>query len=237
MSDEVVSGWRVATYTGGQGNCVEVGRSAAAVAVRDTKDRKGARCCASILPSGRRSRSSSKDRPVRRTGPRSEDRNPRAGVFVRADWPDDKSGRVCAGTPEISPGTLIHRCPPEPLERCPLACHRGDLQEEGSNGRNRRRFDRGTSQASSSGVRISSASRYWATSRGNVRLTENTRPIWAMTVDAHVGPALGSAWKPLRARPAPATGCRQHRAGDAAHLPVLGAPVHPHVPGFLQGNR
>jgi hypothetical protein len=41
MSDEVVSGWRVATYTGGQGNCVEVGKSAAAVAVRDTKDKKG----------------------------------------------------------------------------------------------------------------------------------------------------------------------------------------------------
>ena len=41
MSNEVVSGWRVATYTGGQGNCVEVGRSAAAVAVRDTKDRDG----------------------------------------------------------------------------------------------------------------------------------------------------------------------------------------------------
>ena len=40
MSDEMVSGWRVATYTGGQGNCVEVGRSAAAVAVRDTKDRE-----------------------------------------------------------------------------------------------------------------------------------------------------------------------------------------------------
>ena len=41
MSDEMVSGWRVASYTGGQGNCVEVGRSAAAIAVRDTKDEKG----------------------------------------------------------------------------------------------------------------------------------------------------------------------------------------------------
>jgi len=40
MSDEMVSGWRVATYTGGQGNCVEVGRSATVVAVRDTKDRE-----------------------------------------------------------------------------------------------------------------------------------------------------------------------------------------------------
>ena len=38
MSNEVVSDWRVATYTGGQGNCVEVGQSAAVVAVRDTKD-------------------------------------------------------------------------------------------------------------------------------------------------------------------------------------------------------
>ena len=41
MSSEVVCDWRVATYTGGQGNCVEVGRSATAVAVRDTKDREG----------------------------------------------------------------------------------------------------------------------------------------------------------------------------------------------------
>lgn len=41
MSDETVSGWRVASYTGGQGNCVEVGRYAAAVAVRDTKDKMG----------------------------------------------------------------------------------------------------------------------------------------------------------------------------------------------------
>ncbi len=40
MSNEVVPGWRVATYTGGQGNCVEVGRSATAIAVRDTKARK-----------------------------------------------------------------------------------------------------------------------------------------------------------------------------------------------------
>ena len=39
MTDEAVSGWRVATYTGGQGNCVEVGQSATTVAVRDTKDR------------------------------------------------------------------------------------------------------------------------------------------------------------------------------------------------------
>jgi Domain of unknown function (DUF397) len=41
MSDEAVSGWRVSTYTGGQGNCVEVGRSANTIAVRDTKDREG----------------------------------------------------------------------------------------------------------------------------------------------------------------------------------------------------
>jgi hypothetical protein len=40
MSDEAVFGWRVATYTGGQGNCVEIGRSAAAIAVRDTKDKE-----------------------------------------------------------------------------------------------------------------------------------------------------------------------------------------------------
>jgi hypothetical protein len=40
MSDETVSGWRVATYTGGQGNCVEVGKSATTIAVRDTKSRE-----------------------------------------------------------------------------------------------------------------------------------------------------------------------------------------------------
>jgi hypothetical protein len=41
MSSDSVSDWRVATYTGGQGNCVEMGRSATTVAVRDTKDREG----------------------------------------------------------------------------------------------------------------------------------------------------------------------------------------------------
>lgn len=40
MSDEMVSDWRVASYTGGQGNCVEVGREVAAIAVRDTKNRE-----------------------------------------------------------------------------------------------------------------------------------------------------------------------------------------------------
>lgn len=40
MSNKVVPDWRVATYTGGQGNCVEVGSSVAVVAVRDTKDRE-----------------------------------------------------------------------------------------------------------------------------------------------------------------------------------------------------
>ena len=40
MSDEAVSDWRVATYTGGQGNCVEVGRSATSIAVRDTKNKE-----------------------------------------------------------------------------------------------------------------------------------------------------------------------------------------------------
>jgi len=40
MSDEVVSGWRVATYTGGQGNCVEVGRASSIIAARDTKNRE-----------------------------------------------------------------------------------------------------------------------------------------------------------------------------------------------------
>ena len=34
------------------------------------------------------------------------------------------------------------------------------------------------------GVWISSAGRYWATRRGNLRLTESVHPGWAMTVDA-----------------------------------------------------
>jgi hypothetical protein len=34
------------------------------------------------------------------------------------------------------------------------------------------------------GVWISSAGRYWATRRGNLRLTENVYSGWAMTVDA-----------------------------------------------------
>ena len=41
MNNNQVCGWRVATYTGGQGNCVEVGASTAMIAVRDTKDREG----------------------------------------------------------------------------------------------------------------------------------------------------------------------------------------------------
>lgn len=36
-----VASWRVATYTGGQGNCVEVGDANRAIIVRDTKDRDG----------------------------------------------------------------------------------------------------------------------------------------------------------------------------------------------------
>jgi hypothetical protein len=39
MSSVTVSDWRVASYTGGQGNCIEVGTSGALVAVRDTKDK------------------------------------------------------------------------------------------------------------------------------------------------------------------------------------------------------
>jgi anti-sigma regulatory factor (Ser/Thr protein kinase) len=34
--------------------------------------------------------------------------------------------------------------------------------------------------------------------RDNFRLTKNTRPIWTMAVNANAGPALGSAWQPLR---------------------------------------
>jgi hypothetical protein len=34
--------WRKASYSNGQGNCVEVGHAAEKVAVRDTRDRAGA---------------------------------------------------------------------------------------------------------------------------------------------------------------------------------------------------
>lgn len=71
-------------------------------------------------------------------------------------------------------------------------------RRKGSNGRHKRRFDRGASQTSSFGIRNSSADRYRATSRDNLRLTKNTRPSWANAVNANVGPALGSAWQPLR---------------------------------------
>ena len=36
-----VASWRVATFTGDQGNCVEVGHADRVVLVRDTKDRAG----------------------------------------------------------------------------------------------------------------------------------------------------------------------------------------------------
>lgn len=38
----MTSDWRASTYTGGQGNCVEVAQAAPTVMVRDTKDRDGA---------------------------------------------------------------------------------------------------------------------------------------------------------------------------------------------------
>ena len=72
------------------------------------------------------------------------------------------------------------------------------MQEEGSNGRHKRSFDRGASQASSFGIRISSADPCRATSRDNFRLTKNTRLSWGIAVNANAGPALGSAWQPVR---------------------------------------
>jgi hypothetical protein len=36
------SEWRTSSYTGGQGNCVEVAGTATAVHIRDTKDQAGA---------------------------------------------------------------------------------------------------------------------------------------------------------------------------------------------------
>jgi hypothetical protein len=37
---EEATAWRVSSYTGGQGNCVEVGKTHDAVVVRDTKNRE-----------------------------------------------------------------------------------------------------------------------------------------------------------------------------------------------------
>lgn len=53
MSNEAISDWRVASYTGGQGNCVEVGTSAAKVAVRDTKNQEDAPVLRFDLPAWR----------------------------------------------------------------------------------------------------------------------------------------------------------------------------------------
>lgn len=42
MEDNIEQSWRTSSYTGnGGGNCVEVGRAASVVLVRDTKDRNG----------------------------------------------------------------------------------------------------------------------------------------------------------------------------------------------------
>jgi Domain of unknown function (DUF397) len=42
MDKQHGAGWRKATYSNGSGDCVEVGRVAGTVAVRDTADRDGA---------------------------------------------------------------------------------------------------------------------------------------------------------------------------------------------------
>lgn len=98
----------------------------------------------------------------------------------------------CAGTPKISlgtplvmRGTLIHWCPPEPLERPLLPVIVGTCRRKGipmpavddALAETRARHPYWT-------VWISSAGRYWATRRGSIRLTENVHPGWAMTVDA-----------------------------------------------------
>ena len=150
MSDEMVSGWRVASYTGGQGNCVEVGRSAAAIAVRDTKDRKsGPVLQLRALRVACVHASISKDSPFRRTGPRSEGpQSPSGGVRMHAADRPEIIGLVYAGTPKIPPGTpshagtLLYWCPPEPLERALLPAIVGTCRRKGSNDRHRRRFSR-----------------------------------------------------------------------------------------------
>ena len=63
MSNEMVSGWRVATYTGGQGNCVEVGTICRRGRSARHEGRRWVQCCTSIRPCGTRSRSISRDSP------------------------------------------------------------------------------------------------------------------------------------------------------------------------------
>jgi hypothetical protein len=41
MPDQPDEAWRVSSYSGGQGNCVEVAIAPAGVLLRDTKDRSG----------------------------------------------------------------------------------------------------------------------------------------------------------------------------------------------------
>jgi hypothetical protein len=43
----MTSDWRTSSYTGGQGNCVEVANTTDIIIVRDTKDRAGAVLCVS----------------------------------------------------------------------------------------------------------------------------------------------------------------------------------------------
>jgi hypothetical protein len=42
------------------------------------------------------------------------------------------------------------------------------------------------------GIWISSAGRYWASRRGNIRLTKHAHPGWAMTIDADSLAELGT---------------------------------------------
>ena len=103
MSDEVISDWRVATYTGGQGNCVEVGRSATVVAVRDTKDRDERPGAALRSFRVARVHGASQRLAVRRTGPRSEGPHLRSGGlrYSMPIWPADNQARLRRDTANL----------------------------------------------------------------------------------------------------------------------------------------
>ena len=94
-------------------------------------------------------------------------------------------------------GTPIYWCPPKPLEQVilPVILELAEsisTQPKGGCSLEAAKEIRATDHALTEaqarhpcwGIWISSAGRYWATRRGNIRLVKHLRPGWAMTIDA-----------------------------------------------------